>query len=776
MNQSIKALASRVPKQWRFWDCAAIGFLGGLALTLLEAIDRTIVLLPFFNTLEQRFLFLAYFSPMLLSATLIGVLIGGAVAALETFRQLEKRWLGTAPRRRWQRWIWGGIRWLWLGAAAAAIAILLRPSVRAVGRRLSALGKGPMRRFSPDLFELIKTGFQWAQTHSLVIIGLMAVLAWLMVRWISRWPAIQRIGLSKAQGWALALLMLLSMGGAYALDSRYYFSIYDRSVHLPLFFVQLGVGLIAAALIYRALDHRWLIRIKLLVGVGVVAALGLTALTFLRFDTDQSLKALFWSRSVVARRPLIFLQWVFDFDRDGFASILGGGDCDDSDPQIQPLARDIPGNGRDDNCLGGDLKLGVSGQGSVVSGESADLTRQPSATPDHGPQTKGKRQTTKDKRQNNILLITIDALRADHLSCYGYARPTSPHLDQFARQGQLFVNAYSQGTNTGHSFASMFRSAYGEAIFDDERPTFIEILAGHRYTTVSFSAKRIEKWLRGQTWERYKPTLLKGIQRQAHSGEQGQWSADDITDEVTKYLKTNSASQPYFIWAHYLEPHYPYRPHPGFDFGQSPIDRYDSEIAYTDQALGRLFEYLDQSGDWANTLVIISADHGEAFFEHGQREHSSRPYQEQIHVPLLMRCPGEAPQRVQQPSGLIDLAPTMLRLAGIDPPAEYDGVDLFSPTAQADRPIFSETPRNIPEPSFYVWAMIDGSWKFMYDVVGHTFELYDLHDDPGERRNLVDVNAAKTQEMNAKFGIWFDRQSLLPLYSGDWSVRHILRK
>jgi hypothetical protein len=64
----------------------------------------------------------------------------------------------------------------------------------------------------------------------------------------------------------------------------------------------------------------------------------------------------------------------------------------------------------------------------------------------------------------------------------------------------------------------------------------------------------------------------------------------------------------------------------------------------------------------------------------------------------------------------------------------------------------------------------------MYDVVGHTFELYDLHDDPGERRNLVDVNAAKTQEMNAKFGIWFDRQSLLPLYSGDWSVRHILRK
>jgi arylsulfatase A-like enzyme len=125
---------------------------------------------------------------------------------------------------------------------------------------------------------------------------------------------------------------------------------------------------------------------------------------------------------------------------------------------------------------------------------------------------------------------------------------------------------------------------------------------------------------------------------------------------------------------------------------------------------------------------------------------------------------------------LIDLGPTILRFAGIDPPAGYEGLEFFSSTAQADRPVFSETPRNIPEPSFYAWAMIDGSWKLMYDVVGHTFELYNLQDDPGETRNLIDANPEQAREMKVKFGRWFDRQSLSPLHSGDWSVRHILMK
>ncbi|MBI3949698.1 MAG: sulfatase-like hydrolase/transferase [Acidobacteria bacterium] len=747
---------ARVQTPWRLWDYAFVGFLGGLALTLLEAIDRAIVLAPFFSTSQQRFLFLAYFTPTLLSTTLMGVLIGVGLTLLRVLGRLEHRFLET-PSQRWKHWVSDGVRLLLLGVAAVAVAIMLRPSFIAIGRRASTLGKERMRRFSPDGFEMAKSGFQWVEANPLIALGVMLMVVWLIARWIGQRPAIRRLCVSKQQGLMLAPLALLLMGGVYSLDSRYYFSIYDRSVHLPLSLVQLMLGLTWGALIYWRFSHRLSPWIKPSVGGGILAAMTLTALAFINFDNDQSLKALFWSRSVVARRTITFLQWALDSDRDGFAAILGGGDCDDTDPRVNPLAQEIPDNGIDENCLGGDLEL----QKAEGRRQKAEETRVPA---------------TSDQRPATILLITIDALRADHLGCYGYERPTSPHLDQFAQRGQLFVNAYSQGTNTGHSFASMFRSAYGEDIFDEARPTFIQILAEHGYTTVSFSAKRMEKWLRGKTWARYKPTLLKGIQIHAHEDELGQWSADEITDGVIAYLKGASPDKPSFIWAHYLEPHYPYRRYPEFNFGENRVDHYDSEIAYADRALGRLFEYLDQSNAWPTTLVIISADHGEAFFEHGQQEHSSRPYQEQIHVPLLVRHPTEAPARFNQPVGLIDVGPTILRFAGIDPPAEYEGVDLFSATAQTDRLIFSETPRNIPEPSFYVWAMMDGSWKLMYGIVGQTFELYNLQADPGERSNLVDARPEKAREMKTKFGRWFDLQSLRPVHSGDWSVRHLLRK
>jgi arylsulfatase A-like enzyme len=751
MNHLFEATTQSTRAPWRLRDYAAIGFLGGFALMMVEAIERTVVLAPFFTTPGQRLVFLAYFAPTALGSALIGCFIGLGVVTLKALRRWEGQSLTAMPSSDWRRWASAGIKLVLFVAAAGAIALALRPTFVAAGRRLSAFAKEPVRQWSPDVFELARTAFQWAQTHPLIILSVLLVGVGLVVRWTGRRSIVKRVSLSEKQGLFLMPLALLLMGGAYAQDLTYYFSIYDRAVHLPLFVIELALGMVAGALMYRALRRQlWLGRFIL---AGMVLALGLSSFSLLRFDHDQSLKALFWSRSVAARRTVSFLQWAIDVDRDGFASILGGGDCDDRNPQIHPLAQEIPDNGIDENCLGGDLKSPISDLRPQTSDHATGNTQ-------HGPQ--------------NILLITIDALRADHLGCYGYQRATSPHLDRFAQQGQLFLNPYAQGTNTGHSFASMLRSAYGESIFDEGRPTFVEILARHGFSTAFFNARR--NWLRGKTWERYRLTLTRGIQFEAHKEERGQWFADDITDKLIEYWKTFSSDQSHFIWAHYLEPHYPYEPHSQFDFGESPADRYDSEIAYTDRALGRLFAALEQSKTWPNTLVIISADHGEAFYEHGQREHSSRPYQEQVRVPLLIRHPAHAPGRFDRAVGLIDLGPTILQFAGIDPPVEYEGVNLFSPTISTDRPVFSETPRNLPEPAFYAWAMIDGSWKLMYDVVGHTVELYNLKDDPGERKNLVDLRVEETHEMRQKFGRWFDLQSLRPRHSGDWQVRRILRK
>ncbi|RMG52460.1 MAG: hypothetical protein D6723_08700 [Acidobacteria bacterium] len=598
-----------------------------------------------------------------------------------------------------------------------------------------------------------QAAFRWMQGHPLVILAAALLAIGLGVWWAARRLPLWRIRPSPRRQLLSALMMWGLMGGAYALDARYYFGLYDRSIHLPLFFIQLGLALIGGACFCSGWRPSHSTRPRRLVAVGLSLAVGLTTSCFLIFDDHPSIQALFWSRSVVARRTIALAQWLGDLDGDGFASILGGGDCDDGDPDVNPLAPEIPDNGIDDNCLGGDWTTPDS----------------PIAMPAPHRPAGGR-----PGRSRSILLITIDALRADHLGCYGYRRPTSPHLDAFAGEGQLFLHAYSQGTNTGHSFASMFRSAYGEAIFDDRRPSFVEILAEHGYATAFFSARRIGRWLRGATWAHYKPILLKGFQFQAHTAQRGQWSADVLTERLIAYLKTVPPNEPFFIWAHYLEPHYPYRRHPSYDFGDRPLDRYDGEIAYTDRALGELFQYLKSADFWPHTLVIITSDHGEAFYEHGLREHSSRPYQEEIHVPLIVRHPARPPLRFDSPVGLIDLAPTILRFAGIDPPVVYAGVDLFA--APGERPIFSETPRNLPEPPFYAWAMIDGRWKLLYDLVGHTFELYDLASDPGERRNLIEHRPAKAQELKAKFGRWFDAQSMVPIHSGDWQLRRILKK
>ncbi len=735
---------------------ALIGLSGGLVLTSLEVIDRWFALAPFLSGMTERLLFALFLTPTWLTTTLVGILIGVGVGAMGHLVRWERRFLDSGRWSTGKRILTGTVRLLLLGGITAAVVVILRPSFLAIGRRLAAPARRWMRQWAPpETVDWAQAAFRWVQGHPAVILAAALLVIGLGIWWAGRRFPVWRVRPSPRQYSLLALVIWGLMGSVYALDSRYYFGLYDRSIHLPLFFIQLGLAVTGGACFCSGWHLSHSTRTRRLVAVGLSLAVGLTVSCFLVFDDHPSIKALFWSRSVIARRTIALAQWLGDLDGDGFASILGGGDCDDGNPDVNPLAPEIPDNGIDDNCLGGDWTAVTPDSPIAMSSL-------------HRPAGDGL------GRPGNILLITIDALRADHLGCYGYRRPTSPHLDAFAREGQLFLHAYSQGTNTGHSFASMFRSAYGEAIFDERRPSFVEILAGHGYTTAFFSARRISRWLRGATWARYKPILLKGFQFQAHTAQRGQWSAAVLTERLIAYLETVPPDEPFFIWAHYLEPHYPYRRHPSYDFGDRPLDRYDSEIAYTDRALGELFRYLKGTDFWPHTLIIITSDHGEAFYEHGLREHSSRPYQEEIRVPLIIRHPARPPLRFDSPVGLIDLAPTILRFAGIDPPAAYAGADLFA--ARPRRLIFSETPRNLPEPHFYTWAMIDGRWKLLYDLIGHTFELYDLASDPGERRNLVEIRPAKAQELKAKFGRWFDRQSMVPIHSGDWQLKRILRK
>jgi choline-sulfatase len=236
-----------------------------------------------------------------------------------------------------------------------------------------------------------------------------------------------------------------------------------------------------------------------------------------------------------------------------------------------------------------------------------------------------------------------------------------------------------------------------------------------------------------------------------------------LTDHTIEYL-TAHQEKPFYIWVHYNDLHAKnekYKRLGKRDIGSTPIDLYDANLAFTDDHLGRLLDYLESSKLLENTIVAISADHGEEFLEHGQQFHNGRLYREQTHVPLILYYPGKQGQRITQPVSTIDLGPTFLRAAGIMPSSGYAGVDLIHTATglTKGRPILIETPRNVPQGDFFAWAIVDGDWRLIYDQIGHTFELYNDREDPAEKINLFDQRPDQAKAMRSLLAEWFDRES-----------------
>ncbi len=283
------------------------------------------------------------------------------------------------------------------------------------------------------------------------------------------------------------------------------------------------------------------------------------------------------------------------------------------------------------------------------------------------------RHRASDWSGRDVLLVTVDALRADHLGAYGYKRATSPFFDELARGGVLFEQAYTATPHTSYAITSLMTGKYLRPLLRqgvaDDSETLAQVLRRYEYRTAAFyppAAFFVDR----QRFATFEKSGLGFEYRKTQFS-----SAPERLEEVRHYLSSLAPDRHLLMWVHLFEPHEPYIAHPGHDFGERSIDRYDSEIAATDAALRQLVKAVRVARP--RCVVIVSADHGEEFGDHGGRYHGTTVYDEQVRVPLLVHAPGLLPsRRVSAPVGLVDVFPTVLAAMGIPISPRVRGNDL----------------------------------------------------------------------------------------------------
>ncbi len=430
----------------------------------------------------------------------------------------------------------------------------------------------------------------------------------------------------------------------------------------------------------------------------------------------------------------------FDGDGDGYARVLGGGDCDDDDPSVHPGAIDEPANGLDEDCSG------------------ADAPRPPPPPPPPLPPTEPAALGLEPPY--NIVLITVDSMRPDHLGAYGYARPTSPQIDRFAEGAVVFERAYSPSAKTPTAVPSIMSGRYPSelrrdgghfAVYEPENVFLAEVLAEAGYRTAGFVSHWYfeRRYGLGQGFALWQP----------YTAERGRMekmpTAETVVVSAVEYLQRTEPGSPFFVWVHLLDPHKDYIDHLEVPrFGEAPIDRYDHEIRYVDTWLAYLFDTLARRGDADRTVVALTSDHGEAFGEHGYRFHGFGLHEHQLRVPLIVSVPGLEPRRVPDRVSLVDLMPTLLDLAGVRPqnPTRPAGVGetllpLLGGHARAPRPVFAEMPRG-PYNAEQL-AYIEGDAKLMFSGAGGAWQLFDLAKDPGEEVDRASESPGEVARLRA---------------------------
>jgi len=396
----------------------------------------------------------------------------------------------------------------------------------------------------------------------------------------------------------------------------------------------------------------------------------------------------------------------------------------------------------------------------------------------------------------NVVLITVDCLRADHIGIYNYKRNTTPYLDDISKKGLLFKNAFANGPNTRHSVPSFLTSTY-PLLFDDEaksgkfqegRKTIVEVLKEKGYTTLAVHSNPyvskfygydrgfdyFNDYLAGQVEIEKDVNLVQEKFNQIIKGLKALIIAKlphedgkTLNKQVSSWMKETKS--PFFLWVHYMDVHMPYIPPNEFlkKIGvktysnikkvwmgkkiddikmrgkikdkeiKDYINLYDGCIRYTDEIIKKLIKKIEKN--YPETIFIITSDHGEEFREHGDLSHIEKLYDELLHVPLIIYGKGIKKKKVEKPVSLIDLSPTILNLLGINNSNYFQGKPFFD----SNDFIIAEALKDKR-----LTAYRDKKWKFILKEDG--CELYDINKDPSEKNNLFDKKGYEKEKKKFK--------------------------